>query len=100
MNTLSFEQKIILSIKVPIFKQPMYTLARLVPFQFNNSYLVIAPNYLAYNVNNKSYHITHKCPKLDDTFLCDENFYTEAPLNNTCVAHLLNGENSSCKCFI
>lgn len=27
MNTLSFEQKIIFSIKVPIFKQSMYTLA-------------------------------------------------------------------------
>nr|CAC79666.1 env protein [Drosophila melanogaster] len=96
MNTLNYEQKIIFNIKVPIFKQPFHTLARLVPLPINNTYFVITPNYLAYNINNKKFHMTRKCPKLDNTFLCDENFYVDTPQNNTCLEHLLNGENSSC----
>lgn len=72
INTLSYEQKIIFNIKVPIFKQPGYTLARLVPLPINNTYFIITPNYLAYNTNNKKYHMTRRCPKLDDTFLCEK----------------------------
>lgn len=65
-NTVKTEQNIydflkiiiIVSIKAPIFKQPIYTLARLVPLPLNNSYFIVTPNYLIYNVNNKTYYIT------------------------------------------
>lgn len=40
--------------------------------------------------------MTRKCPKLDETFLCDEDFFIDTPQNNTCLINLLNGNNSSC----
>lgn len=40
--------------------------------------------------------MTHKCPKLNDVFLCGEDLYSDVSLNSTCVTHLLNDENSSC----
>lgn len=92
INTLSYKQKIIFNIKVPIFKQPGYAL----PLPINNTYFIITSNYLAYNTNNQKYHMTRKCPKLDGTFLCDEDFVIDTPQNNTCLTNLLNGENSSC----
>lgn len=89
MNTLNYQDKIIFSIKIPIFLSFNYEMARLIPLPINSTQFVIAPKYLIYNnKSNSMFSTMYKCPVIEEQFVCEIDSINNFK-NNTCLGHLI-----------
>lgn len=96
MNTLNYQDKIIFSVKIPIFLNPNYEMARLIPLPINSTQFVIAPKYLIYNnKNNSMFSTMYKCPVIEEQFVCEIDSINNLK-NNTCLGHLIQNKTSYC----
>lgn len=87
--------KIIFNVQLPVVSEENYELFHIIPLPLNKTKMIKIKPYIAYSQNPIQFFYK-PCPKIENSYYCNNSPYTEYTTNSTCIAQVVNNKKALC----